>query len=88
MSVVSFLGHSAKPKPAADAIAHIDDRTYLEWLYHGGMVAVIVRSGGDVMSVHRDYESAFAALPDKDPADPIQYSTQDLHEILCGEGPE
>jgi hypothetical protein len=84
---VSFPGHS-KPKSAANAIAHIDDRTHLEWLYHAGIVAVIVRSGGGVMSAHRNYESAHAALPETDPADPIQYSCADLHEILYGEGPE
>jgi hypothetical protein len=88
MSVVSFPGHSAKPNPAADAIANINDHSHLESLYCAGMVAVIVRSGGDVISAHRSYDAAFAALPETEPADPIQYSAADLLEILYGEEPE
>ncbi len=87
MSVVTFLG-TAQPKPAADAIANINDRSQLESLYRAGMVAVIVSSDGGVISAHRGYDAAFAAVLEMDPADPIQYSAADLHEILYGEGPE
>jgi hypothetical protein len=52
------------------------------------MVALIVRSDGAVMSAHRRYDAAFLAVLEMDPADPIQYSGADLHEILYGEGPE
>lgn len=88
MSVVKFPESPAKTKPGANAIAHVSDRNYLEWLYHGGMVAVILKSGGDVMSAHRDYDAAFAAVLEADPSDPVQYSCADLHEILYGEEPD
>jgi hypothetical protein len=64
------------------------DRQHLEDLWAAGFVAVIVRSGGDIVSAHRSYDAAVAACPDPDPVEGIGYSAADLHEILYGEEAE
>jgi hypothetical protein len=88
MSVVNMLDHFRKQPGPADVIARVEDRQDRENLWAGGFVAVIVRSGGDILSAHRSYDAAIAACPDPDPVEGIVYSAADLHEILYGEESE
>ena len=88
MSVVNMLDHLRKQPCPADVIARVEDRQHLEDLWAAGFVAVIVRSGGDIVSAHRSYDAAVAACPDPDPVEGIGYSAADLHEILYGEEAE
>jgi hypothetical protein len=85
MSVVNMLDHHSKQPRPTGVIAHIEDRQRLEYLLADGFVAVIVRSGGDIVSAHRSYEEAFAARPDPDPIDGVEFIAADLHELLYGE---